>query len=119
MLYSQFTLLIDEESMFQIPVKDRFDLDFYFERIFHEEEFVVNECPEISIPSHYMTFTQTEKADNAFTDCSANGLCLAVIQMGSSFQTVSLQQPGPNISGDIVPFIKLFLILLLNYTAYM
>ena len=52
-----------------------------------------------------MTFTQTEKADNAFTDCSANGLCLAVIQMGSSFQTVSLQQPGPNISGDIVPFI--------------
>ena len=51
-----------------------------------------------------MTFKQMVKEDDAFTECSNDGLCLGIIQMGSNFQTVSLVLPQESVPGD-VPFI--------------
>ena len=51
-----------------------------------------------------MTFKQMVKEDDALTDCSNDGLCLGIIQMGSNFQIVSLVLPQESTPGD-VPFI--------------
>ena len=51
-----------------------------------------------------MTFKQMSQEDDALTDCSNDGLCLGIIQMGSNFQTVSLVLPQESTTGD-VPFI--------------
>ena len=83
---------------------EKADPGFYYDRIFHEEDFAVDECPEITIPAHHMTFKQMIKEDDAFDACSSDGLCLAIIQMSSNFTTVSLVLPQKDTAGD-VPFI--------------
>ena len=83
---------------------DKADPGFYYERIFHEEDFAVDECPEITIPAHHMAFKEMAKEDDAFNECSSDSLCLAIIQMSSSFQIVSLVLPQKSVAGD-VPFI--------------